>query len=1605
MKKALSLVLALMMLMSMCIIPVMAEEPEGSASNPYYVANPMMAPGFITIPANDAVYYQYNAAVFNGWSVSGYGLTSIVVDGVVFAEANMWGEIGASFNFNFMSPGIVAYVNDTAEEVQVMINHNQPVGTEDNPAQIEDGANALSIPASIMDYVTVYVPFSDGDFTFSVDQPEDFQVVAFADGMPSAGGTPIFAENGTLTLTLESYMPVYVIVTPMGMTGDVVLTVTPPKAGTESNPIWLDSYGMEDTYAVDGDLYFQVDGGLSGNTMNITSVAGAEFTALVDGVEYASEGGKLSIALDSGDWYIELVLSSAVANEIAFEIEYAPGTSENPLDMVLGDNAVSIPEGSNGMYYAYTAEADGLMIVTPSAVDGISYLAMANADYSSYTYLQAGAAAMMMPIAAGEVITLEIYSVEDEETWIAQALDVVLNVVVKDLVLYTDFESGELEGWGSSSNLSVDDVEYISGWYSAKFDVNQDWGNMFNYITLEPNTDYVITFKAKAALEKGLWVKFNKGWASDIAKASVNLTTEWADYEVTLNSGELGSTVLLLQHTGYGNEGQIVWVDDFVITKADAATPDQPEVEEEVAGNLFTNGTFEGGNHDGWSAYEGSHVSTDAAKNGSYGFNAIGKGGWGGMLSQTVYGIVPGNEYKLSFWIKAVTKGVNIQVKDESGENKYGSEAGAGWYDTNNYSEWTYVEKTFMAQYDTLHFLINGSGSGIAESVYVDSITLVCISGGEPVVYEPLAPNASLEISAETIENTKITGWEGAALKGEASIGLKEINGIPFLEVLRDCTENTEFVLNIDNRGYIGDNKYLVVYADFTNTEFRKASFGFKTSSGVYCTDNADGPCTPFYYLADGAAEWVTMNHGDDGCFGDAQNSAVYGLKGYFAVPVEDFLKGGNSIAADTVITGVYFYYSLSRNFDCTNVPFYFTDLKLATELATPEQPDVPAEPSFDGFIVNGDFETGDLTGWHDGYDSTISDTVAHGGKYSVYSTHTAKKYDLMLRQNGIAVKANTNYTLSFWYYYDGENADPSFYAYIKNGDANMKSITTHVAAPKTWAQVTLEFNTGDVEEILVLFQNRTAEDGGTYYFDDVKIVEEKDPSFDGYIYNGDFETGNLNSWTNLWNGCTVEFVAGKDSANAISITAGSWSQVRQDGIVVTPNTDYVLTAWVKNANNMGLIVKKGDDTGDINSVHIKECGDWTQYTVEFNSGDQTSVCVLLIGWDGGGSAIFDDVTLAEKPDTPDVPAEEEVAGNLFVNGTFEGGNADGWKTYQGSAATTDAAKNGSYGFNAIGNGGWGGMFNQTVAVEVGKTYTMSFWVKIVSNGVNIQVKDADGTKFDGSPAGWYSASNYSEWTYVEKTFVAHADSLTFNVCGAGNGTPESAYIDSITLVKEKDPSFDGYITNGDFETGKLGGWTNLWDSCTVEFVDGCESDYALSVVMPKQWQQVRQNLIPVEANTTYRLSADVKNAQNVSFVIKEGNDSFDLTPAEIGAFPAGEDWQKFTMEFNTGVDKNGDAVTVDSICVLIISYGENGGSVIIDNITLEKVEPAAAAGDANGDGKVNNRDLGVLQQFLNDWDVEVNEAACDVNGDGKVNNRDLGILQQYLNDWDVELG
>ncbi|MBR3844424.1 MAG: hypothetical protein IKM39_02835 [Clostridia bacterium] len=60
--------------------------------------------------------------------------------------------------------------------------------------------------------------------------------------------------------------------------------------------------------------------------------------------------------------------------------------------------------------------------------------------------------------------------------------------------------------------------------------------------------------------------------------------------------------------------------------------------------------------------------------------------------------------------------------------------------------------------------------------------------------------------------------------------------------------------------------------------------------------------------------------------------------------------------------------------------------------------------------------------------------------------------------------------------------------------------------------------------------------------------------------------------------------------------------------------------------------------------------------------------------------------------------------------------------------------------------------------------------------------------------------------------------------------------------------------------------------------------------------------------------------------------------------------------------------------------------------------------GDLDDSGQVDNKDLALLQRYLNDWNVVINEYAAEVNGDGVLDNKDFSVLQRYLNGWDIRL-
>lgn len=101
---------------------------------------------------------------------------------------------------------------------------------------------------------------------------------------------------------------------------------------------------------------------------------------------------------------------------------------------------------------------------------------------------------------------------------------------------------------------------------------------------------------------------------------------------------------------------------------------------------------------------------------------------------------------------------------------------------------------------------------------------------------------------------------------------------------------------------------------------------------------------------------------------------------------------------------------------------------------------------------------------------------------------------------------------------------------------------------------------------------------------------------------------------------------------------------------------------------------------------------------------------------------------------------------------------------------------------------------------------------------------------------------------------------------------------------------------------------------------------------------------------------------------------------------------------------------TTASETTISIEYDPNNvfdkdyNNVYFNTVDSTIVIPKNAAGDANGDGKVNGRDYALMLQLINGWDTTLDDVSADVNGDGKLNGRDYALLLQYINGWDVEL-
>ena len=557
---------------------------------------------------------------------------------------------------------------------------------------------------------------------------------------------------------------------------------------------------------------------------------------------------------------------------------------------------------------------------------------------------------------------------------------------------------------------------------------------------------------------------------------------------------------------------------------------------------------------------------------------------------------------------------------------------------------------------------------------------------------------------------------------------------------------------------------------------------------------------------------------------------------------------------------------------------------------------DTPDEPDNGNLLKNGNFDNGELAPWDNLWGNNEVSFVdgREGGKaikvISGQWTHVRQK---------VTVEKNTDYVITGWH----KNTN-NIALLVKDGNdtKNIKQETMNSGS--TWTKITLEFNSGNYDSVYVSIMGN--EGGGQGTYDDFVMTkvggdqpdtpDEPDEPTDSLLVNGDFETGEIAPWDNLWGSNEVSFVDGRNGGKAMKVISGQWTHVRQK-VSVEKNTDYVITGWHKNTNNIALLVKDGNDSTNIKQDTMNSGDTWTKITLEFNSGNYDSVYVSIMGNEGGGQGIYDDFSMVKKgsePDQPDTP-DEPTSG--LQNGNFETGDLTGWSAWQDTEVSKDAKKNGQYGVTLKGDGGWGGLLDQTFTVTKGKEYTLSFWYKAKTGGANFVVKENGG-----SIASYWG--NAREWTQFTLEFTASSTELLLNICGGGDNVAAEVYVDDFVLAEKSGDEPDqpdnpdnpdepaAGFQNGDFETGDLTGW-QPWQNTEVSKDAKKSGEYGAHLKGDGGWGGLLDQTFAVTKGQDYILTFWYKaNAAGANFVLKSGSNSI------ISAWCNTTDWTKVELEF-----------------------------------------------------------------------------------------------------------
>ncbi len=572
---------------------------------------------------------------------------------------------------------------------------------------------------------------------------------------------------------------------------------------------------------------------------------------------------------------------------------------------------------------------------------------------------------------------------------------------------------------------------------------------------------------------------------------------------------------------------------------------------------------------------------------------------------------------------------------------------------------------------------------------------------------------------------------------------------------------------------------------------------------------------------------------------------------------------------------------------------FYTSDITVWWLMVQLEEVTTGSDKTYDNFVIrkvedpgdlpeeeklvftNGDFETGDFTGWEGQKNSTIITENVHRGSYAAKVTEG--------QWGGVAqwvdVVPGTDYRFSFWARYESGSGEQTLYVMNETTTINMYTYSVRPSKADGWVQYEYIINTGTQKKILLKFG--ISNPNAVFVYDDVTFAPLGEVTHDGYLYNGDFETGDKSKWEG---GGDFDMVTdAHEGSYAVHVKGDNWATMAQM-ITTKADTEYSVILWAKKASGNGkfaVIYKDNRQTKHVAELYIDTTDEWARYTWTFNTGEYANGYLVIMADSSANTAYLDAITVMEgKP----------VSTNgLIINGDFETGDLTGWENIHSDSEVVQAESpcEGEYVLSLKG-GQWTSV-RQTVKTAKNTEYRLTFYVKRVAgmDDVAVWLKNGDDNLLDPDGkeiGGEFSVTESDGWLKVEHVFNSFGRTTVDVLFGLMNNGNEYL-IDGIHLDKNEKPvvaplklySFGqvtnrpktaeaNLIVNGGFESAEGAQWNTY--TFTDDNLSVIEDETAKegNKVLYFNSSAVAENKmhvfwVNVEPNTNYTFSAFVKGA------------------------------------------------------------------------------------------------------------------------------------------------